>query len=124
MKIDMKKIILIILAVLILSGIGFAQGNPTDRELLIQVIEKINYVNESVTRIERYFTSINDKVYVLENRVTVTEQGIYSILERIKDLSSNWNWLLGVFSTFVLGIFVYLFGKGTYVSRKANHKTN
>ena len=117
----MKKIILIILAVLVLSGIGFTQSNPTDRELLFQVIEKINNINESVTRIEKNFTSINDKVYVLENRVTVTEQGIYSILERIKDLSSNWNWLLGVFSTFVLGIFIYIW-RGVY--GKANHKTN
>lgn len=120
----MKKIILIVLVVLIFSGVSYAQIELTERELLIQLNEKVSYINEGIIRIEKNLVTTIDKVYTLENRVTVTEQGINSILEKIKDLSSNWNWLLGVFSTFVIGIFIYIFGKGAYVNRKENHKTN
>lgn len=117
----MKKIILIILAVLIFSGIGYAQRSElTDRELLIQLTEKINYINDSVTRIEKNFGSISDKIYILENRVTVTEQSIISLLERIKDLASTWNWLLGLFATFVFGILLWIW-KGNRGNRKKDN---
>ena len=120
----MKKIILIVLAVFIFSGIGYAQRSElTDRELLIQLIEKVNYINDSVTRIEKNFGSISDKIYILESRVTVTEQSIISLLERIKDLASTWNWLLGLFSAFVGGIFIWIW-KGVYGNRKKNNKVN
>jgi len=120
----MKKIILIVLAILMFSRIGYSQRSElTDRELLIQLTEKVNYINDTVTRIEKNSSLTTDKVYTLENRVTVTEQSIFSILERMKDLSSTWYWLLGLFATFILGIFIYI-GKGVYGNRKTSNKAN
>ena len=125
----MKRIILIILAMLILSGIGFAQGSSlTDRELLLQLYEKVNYINNSLARIESKFTSIEakadvamEKTNVIENRVTINEQSILSILEKIKELAINWNRLMMVFLTFIFSIFTYI-GVGVYGHRKANNK--
>ena len=126
-----KKLILIILAVLILSGIGFAQGSSlTDRELLLQLYEKVNYINNSLARIETKFTSIEAKADIamekadkVENRVTINEQSIFSILEKIKELAINWNRLMMVFLTFIFSIFTYI-GVGIYGNRRTNHKIN
>ena len=123
----MKKImILIILMVLVFSGIGYTQKSElTDRELLIQLTEKVNYINDSVTRIEKNFGSISDKIYVLENRITVTEQSIFSILERIKDLVAVWNWLLALFASFVLAIFIWMIqGFWRHGNRKKVNQTD
>ena len=122
----MKKIILIVLALLIFSGIGYTQKSElTDRELLIQLTEKVNYINDSVTRIERNFGSISDKIYILENRITVTEQSIFSILERIKDLVAVWNWLLALFASFVLAIFIWMIqGFWRHGNRKKVNQTD
>ena len=125
----MKRIILIILAMLILSGIGFAQGSSlTDRELLLQLYEKVNYINNSLARIESKFTSIEakadvamEKTNVIENRVTINEQSIISILEKIEELAINWNRLMMVFLTFIFSIFTYI-GVGVYGHRKANNR--
>ena len=127
----MKKIILIIMAVLIFSGIGYAQGSSlTDRELLLQLYEKVNYINDSLARIETKFVSLESKADVamekadtLKNRVTVNEQSILSILEKIKELATNWNRLMIVFLTFIFSIFTYI-GVGVYGNRRTNHKTN
>jgi len=123
----MKKImILIILMMLVFSGIGYTQKSElTDRELLIQLTEKVNYINDSVTRIERNFGSISDKIYILENRITVTEQSIFSILERIKDLVAVWNWLLALFASFVLAIFIWMIqGFWRHGNRKKVNQTD
>ena len=125
----MKKIILIIFAVLIFSGIGYAQGSSlTDRELLLQLYEKVSFINDSISRIENKFVSIENKADVamekadtLKNRVTVNEQSILSILEKIKELAINWNRLMMVFLTFIFSIFTYI-GVGVYGHRKANNK--
>ena len=125
----MKKIILIIMAVLIFSGIGYTQGSSlTDRELLLQLYEKVSFINDSISRIENKFVVIEnkadvamDKADVLKNRVTVNEQSILSILEKIKELAINWNRLMMVFLTFIFSIFTYI-GVGVYGHRKANNK--
>ena len=127
----MKKIILIIMAVLILSGIGYTQGSSlSDRELLLQLYEKVSFINDSISRIENKFVSIESKADVamekadtLKNRVTVNEQNILSILEKIKELAINWNRLMIVFLTFIFSIFTYI-GVGVYGNRRTNHKTN
>jgi peptidoglycan hydrolase CwlO-like protein len=127
----MKKIILIIFAVLVLSRVGYAQGSSlSDRELLLQLYEKVSFINDSITRIENKFVSVENKADVamekadtLKNRVTVNEQSILSILEKIKELATNWNRLMIVFLTFIFSIFTYI-GVGVYGNRRANHKTN
>ena len=126
----MKRIIIIILAVLILSGICYAQGSSlTDRELLLQLYEKVSFINDSISRIENKFVSIEskadvamEKADVLKNRVTVNEQSILSILEKIKELATNWNRLMIVFLTFIFSMFTYI-GVGVY-GRRTNHKNN
>jgi len=127
----MKKLILIIMAVLIFSGIGYAQGSSlTDRELLLQLYEKVNFINDSISRIENKLVSIEtkadvamEKTDVIKNRVTVNEQSILSILEKIKELATNWNRLMIVFLTFIFSIFTYI-GVGVYGNRGKNHKTD
>jgi hypothetical protein len=117
----MKKIILIILAVLIFSGIGYAQKiELTERELLIQLNEKVTYINESVSRIENNLVTTTNKANILEGRVTVTEQSLLSICDRIKGLTESWSWIVRLFATVIVGIFL----KGIYDFRKANHKNN
>ena len=128
---NMKKIILIILAVLIFSGVGYAQGSSlSDRELLLQLYEKVSFINDSISRIENKFVSVENKADVamekadiMKNRITVNEQGILSILEKIKELATNWNRLMIVFLTFIFSIFTYI-GVGVYGNRRTNHKSN
>ena len=110
----MKRIITLILMMLILSGIGYAQPTElTERELLVQLCEKVDYINTSLTRIEKAISSNTEKIGQLDIRVTINEQNIGSSLERIKELAGTWNILLGLFATLLLGMFVYLW-KGVY----------
>ena len=123
----MKRIITLILMMLILSGIGYAQGSSlSDRELLLQLYEKVSFINDSISRIENKFVSIEskadiamEKADILKNRVTVNEQSILSILEKIKELATNWNRLMIVFLTFIFSIFTYI-GVGVVGNRKVN----
>ena len=125
----MKRIILITLVILIFSGVGYAQGSSlSDRELLLQLYEKVSFINDSISRIENKFVSIEskadvamEKADILKNRVTVNEQSIISILEKIKELATNWNRLMVVFLTFIFSIFTYI-GVGVYGHRKANNR--
>ena len=125
----MKQIITLILMMLILSGICYAQGSSlSDRELLLQLYEKVSFINDSISRIENKFVSIEakadvamDKADVLKNRVTVNEQSILSILEKIKELATNWNRLMIVFLTFIFSIFTYI-GMGVYGNNRRNPK--
>ena len=49
----MKRIIIVILTMLILSGICYAQPTElTEREMLIQLCGKVDFINEGITRIE------------------------------------------------------------------------
>ena len=118
----MKKIILIIFIVLIFSGIGYTQPTElTEREMLIQLCGKVDFINEGIARIEKIMVSNTEKISQLDIRTTINEQNIASMLDRIKELAGTWNWLLGLFATLLLGMFVYLW-KGVY--GKTNHRTN
>ena len=120
----MKRIITLILMMLILSGIGYAQPQQlTERELLIQLCGKVDFINEGMARIEKIMVSNTEKISQLDIRTTINEQNISSMLDRIKELAGTWNWLLGLFATLLLGMFVYLW-KGVYGNRRTNHKTN
>ena len=118
----MKRIIIVILTMLILSGICYAQPTElTERELLVQLCEKVDFINKGIARIEETMVSNTEKISQLDIRTTINEQNIASVLERIKELAGTWNWLLGLFATLLLGMFVYLW-KGVY--GKTNHKIN
>ena len=127
----MKQIIVIIVIVLILSGVGYAQiSNLTDRELLIQLNEKINNINEGITRIENRFAMqdnkidiLNNKIEIVETRVTATEINLNSLCGKVEDLTAIWYWVLGLFGILVISIIVYVW-KGIYGNRKANNKVN
>ena len=120
----MKRIIIVILTMLILSGICYAQPTElTERELLVQLCEKVDFINKGIARIEETMVSNTEKISQLDIRTTVNEQNISSMLERIKELAGTWNWLLGLFASLLLGMFVYLW-KGVYGNRRTNHKNN
>ena len=118
----MKRIIIVILLMLILSGIGYAQPIPlTEREMLVQLCGKVDFINEGIARIEKIMISNTEKISQLDIRTTINEQNIVSMLERIKELAGTWNWLLGLFATLLLGMFVYLW-KGVYGNNRRNAK--
>ena len=87
---DMKKIILIFLATLIFSGIGYAQPTQlTERELLVQLCEKVDFINKGISRIEEIMVSNTEKISQLDIRTTINEQNIASMLDRIKELAGT-----------------------------------
>jgi len=138
----MKKLILIILAVLIFSGIGYAQDNPlTDRERLVQLCERMANIMAIVNRIETKTDFITDKVNILENRIVgiegqiddlvrrdvintdkankleirtqKNEKDIAVFMDKVDTLVERWNILLGLFATLLLGMFVYMWKEVT-----------
>ena len=127
----MKKIILIIMAVLIFSGIGYAQvSNLTERELLIQLNEKMIKNSEGIIRIETnlgLFTNrldiVDNRINIVETRMTVTEGNINSLIKQIAGLTGTWNWLLGIFGVFLVSITIYIW-KGIYEKNRKTDNTN
>lgn len=145
----MKKIILIIFAVLIFSGIAYVQPQPlTDREILIQNGERINSIFSIINQIDVKVDKISEKIFILESksikletdvsnlltrnlinvngidsletRATITEQSLLSIGDKLEGLTGSWNWIVRLFAALLIGIFV----KGVFDNRKTNHRVN
>jgi len=119
----MRKIIIIILMIVFMLPISvFSQPtNLTDREVLIQMYGKITNIEKTVEKISENSMVIENKVYKMESRITKNEMNISTFLEKVKDLVARGNMLLGLFSTFILGIFVWMWRSVSY--RKNNGKT-
>ena len=118
----MKKMIVLIILIVFASPIlGFSQpSNLTDREVLIQMYEKITFIEETVKRINNNSIITGTRVNEMESRITKNEMNISTFLERLKELVARWNALLAMFSTFILGIFVWMWRSVSY--RKNNGK--
>jgi len=120
----MKKIILIFFAVLIFSGIGYAQvNNLTDRELLIQLYTKVDGIEKSLYKITINNESIQKDISVLDRRVTTNETNFASFCKRFDDLTVRWNALITVFFASLLGMIAWVV-RNSYVIRKENDRNN
>lgn len=116
-----KIIVMIILIAFVCPISIFSQpSNLTDREVLIQMYEKITFIEETTRRIDDNSHNINEKLVRVEGKIIKNEIEIKNIMERIKGIILRWNTLLGMFSTFILGIFVWMWRSVSY--RKNNAK--
>jgi len=93
----------------VFSFLSFAQPSSlSDRELLIQLHSKLEFIEATVKRIEGSSLEVNRKIVTLDKQVTKNEMNIAGFYDKLEDLVSRWNYLLGLFVTFITGIFVWM----------------
>jgi len=98
----------VVLLMVISLGVLAQPTNLTDRELLIQLITKIEFIERSVKRIETHSEDVKHNMVVIEKQVSKNEINIAGFCNRLDSLMVRWNALLGLFAVFILGIFVYM----------------
>ncbi|GAJ24944.1 unnamed protein product [marine sediment metagenome] len=122
-----KMIIIMILITFIFPISIFSQPSDlTDRELLIQLYGKIEFIERTVRRIEDNSKNVTANVNLMEKRITKNEINIAGFYEKLGELVARWNYLLGLFVTFIIGIFIWMWRK-TYNGNKSikqNKQTN
>lgn len=123
-----NKIIILLLLIVFAFPISiFSQPSDlTDRELLIQLHSKIEFIEESVKRIENNSKDVTVNINLMEKRITKNEINIAGFYEKLGELVARWNTLLGLFVTFIIGIFIWMWRK-TYNGNKSvkqNKQTN
>lgn len=107
-----KKIMLMILIIFAFPILGFSQpADLTDRELLIQLFGKMEFIEESVKRIENNSKGITTNINLMEKRITKNEINIAGFYDKLGELVVRWNTLLGLFVAFITGIFVWMWRK-------------
>ena len=108
-----KKAKLIILIFLLLVSINIcAVGQDlTDREILIQLIEKFNYLESSIKRMEVNSPFILREIRIIDDKISINILEINNLLGKYKETVARWNILLGLFATFILGIFIWMWKK-------------
>ena len=108
----MKKIFAVMILITVMgvfSSLSFAQPSSlSDRELLIQLHSKLEFIEATVKRIEGSSLEVNRKIVTLDKQVTKNEMNIAGFYDKLEDLVSRWNYLLGLFVTFITGIFVWM----------------
>lgn len=108
-----NRIVLIVLSFLFVISIGVnvngqvAEG-LTDREILIQLIEKFGYFEQAVLRIEFNSDITRNKIISIDRKIDKNSIGISNLSETHKATILRWNTLLGLFVTFILGIFIWM----------------
>jgi len=120
----MKKIIFIIILILVLSGIGYAQPTQlTDRELLIQLYTKVDSIEKSMYGLISGYESSKKEIIALDKRITTNETNFASFCKRFDDLTVRWNTLITIFFASLLGMVTWMLRR-TYGDRKQNNKVN
>lgn len=103
---------IVLFALIVFSCSALSQPTDlTDRELLIQLYGKMESIEKSIIRIENNSKNVNENTVLLEKRITKNEINIAGFYEKLSELVSRWNTLLGLFVTFVTGIFVWMWRK-------------
>ena len=101
----MKRIITLILMMLILSGIGYAQPSQlSDRELLIQLYTKVEAIENSLYKLTTNNELTQKDIFTLDRRVTINENNFASFCKRFDDLTIRWNTLIAIFFASLLGM--------------------
>ena len=111
-----SRIILIVLTFLLITSISVTVSGQviedlTDRELLIQLIEKFSNLEEAIKRIETNSDIVRKEIISFDKRIYKNSMDIDNLSKGHEDTISRWNILLGLFATFILGIFVYMWRK-------------
>jgi hypothetical protein len=121
-----KNIIVIILTMLVVFNMmSLAQpSNLTDRELLIQLHSKIEFIEQSVKRIESNSANVNERINLLDKQVSKNEINIASFFNRLEDLVVRWNALLVLFAGFIITIFVWMWRRAYNGKNNKLAKTN
>jgi cytochrome b subunit of formate dehydrogenase len=78
---------------------------------LIQLFEKINFIEESVKRIENNSENVTVNINLMEKRITKNEISIAGFYDKLGELVARWNTLLGLFVAFITGIFIWMWRK-------------
>ena len=94
-----------------ISGSGQHPEDLTDREILIQLIEKFNNLEQAVLRIEANSDITRNKIIAIDREIYKDSEKFGNLSEAYKGSVKRWNTLLALFTTFVLGIFVYMWKK-------------
>lgn len=89
-------------------GVMAEPTHLTDRELLIQLTGKVEFIERSVRRIEEHTEDVKFNVNVVEKQVARNEINIASFFSKLEDLNTRWNGLLVLFGSFIIGIFVWM----------------
>jgi hypothetical protein len=107
-----NRIVLIVLSFLLVMSISTCAAGQvedlTDRELLIQLIEKFNHFRDAIERIEINSSAITGEIISFDKRIDKNSIEIDNLSEGHKATISRWNILLGFFVTFILGIFIWM----------------
>lgn len=94
-----------------ISGFGQHPEDLTDREMLIQLIERFNQIEEAIKRIENNSNAIIGEIISFDKEIYKNSIEIGNLLEAYRGTVSRWNALLALFATFILGIFVWMWKK-------------
>ena len=107
-----NRIVLIVLSFLLVMSISTCAAGQvedlTDREILIQLIEKFNHFRDAIERIEINSSAITGEIISFNKRIDKNSIEIDNLSEGHKETISRWNILLGLFATFILGIFIWM----------------
>lgn len=118
----MNKFIVILMTiglfVVVNLGVMAQPSHLTDRELLIQLTSKVEFIEKTVRRIEEHTENVKFNVNVVEKQVARNEINIASFFSRIEDLNTRWTALLLLFGGFVIGIFVWMWRRAYNGNRK------
>lgn len=120
---QMNRIVLVVLSFLFVIGIsmnvtGQVVEDLTDREILIQLIEKFNYLESAVKRLETNSSFVIKEILSIEKSMSENAAKVDSISGKYGETVARWNTLLGLFVTFILGIFIWMW-KRVYNGKKA-----
>ena len=94
-----------------ISAAGQHPEDLTDRELLIQLIEKFNHLEKAVLRIEANSDITRNKIIAIDREIYKDSVEFSNLSEAYAGAVNRWNALLALFTTFVLGIFLYMWKK-------------
>lgn len=110
---QINKVILIILSLLLIAtfNISATCQDLTNREILIQLIEKFNHLEEAIERIETNSDIVRTEIISYDKRIYKNSMETDNLSEAYKEVILRWNTLLGLFATFILGIFVWMWKK-------------
>lgn len=101
----------IVLLMLVNPGALAQPTDLTDRELLIQLITKIEFIEKSVRRIEIHSEDVKHNMVIIEKQVARNEINIAGFCDKLDDLKKIWTSLLFLFASFTIGIFVFMWRK-------------
>lgn len=118
----MNKVAIILMIIVTLSVVNLVSlgqpANLTDRELLIQLNSKVEFIEKSVIRIENHTEDVKYNVNIIEKQVAKNEINIASFFSKLEDLNIRWNALLALFTGFVITIFVWMWRRAYNGNKK------